>query len=49
MGKTTIKASVFDIEITNKNLFSANNTLEDMLKELSLKLEDKDSNNTRKI
>lgn len=43
----TIKASVFDIEISNKSLFLSGKTLEDILKELAIKLDDKDSINTR--
>lgn len=46
MGKI-IKSSVFDIEISDKSLFLAGKTLEDILKELSSKLDDNDSNNTR--
>lgn len=43
----TIKASVYDIEISNKSLFLSDKTLEDILKELATKLDDKDSINTR--
>lgn len=46
MGKI-IKSSVFDIEISDKSLFLAGKTLEDILKELSIKLDDNDSKNTR--
>ncbi len=42
-----IKASVFDIEISDKSLFLSGKTLEDILKELSSKLDDNDSENTR--
>ncbi|MDY0403018.1 hypothetical protein [Sulfurovum sp.] len=43
-----IKASVFDIEISNKSLFLASKTLEDILKELATKLDDSsNSSNTR--
>lgn len=48
MGKI-IKSSVFDIEISDKSLFLVGKTLEDILKELSSKLDDNDSNNTRII
>ena len=48
MGKI-IKSSVFDIEISDKSLFLAGKSLEDILKELSSKLDDTDSNNTRII
>lgn len=44
-----IKSSVFDIEISEKSLFLAGKTFKDILKELSLKLDDKDLNNTRII
>ncbi len=43
----TIKASVFDIEVSNKSLFLSGKTLEDILKELAIKLDDKDAINTR--
>jgi len=48
----TIKSSVFDVEITSENLLLVDNergliNFEEILKELSLKLDDIDSNNTR--
>lgn len=46
MGKT-IKASVFNVELSNESLFLERRTLEDILKELSSELDDRDSNNTR--
>lgn len=42
-----IKASVFDIEISKNDLWLSTYTLEDLLKELSEKLDDEDSENTR--
>lgn len=43
----TIKASIFDVNISNKSLFLSDKTLEDILKELSSKLDETDSINTR--
>lgn len=43
----TIKASVFDVKISVGNLLLNGKTLEDILKELALKLDDNISNNTR--
>lgn len=45
--KQTIKARVYDVKIISNNLFSIGRTFEDMLKELSSKLDYKDPNNTR--
>jgi regulation of enolase protein 1 (concanavalin A-like superfamily) len=43
----TIKASVYDVEISNKSLFLSGKTLDDILKELATKLDDKNFINTR--
>jgi len=43
----TIKASVFDVKLSTNNILLLGKTLEDILKELSTKLDDEDANNTR--
>lgn len=43
----TVKASIFDIKISADNLLLVDKTLEDILKEVSSKLDDNDSINTR--